>query len=287
MRLFFSLLLLHCEITYDTETRQYSLLDRGSNFSTTINGITLPRCKSSVLCHGDIIRLGSTRLLVHIHNGNETCGQCDPDEMKAALNSFIDTNETINSDSHANDNNNDNDTGAEKLSETILTHSSKDVERRAKLDEIKKKYGLKFPRIRTQAKTDKQYMDRAAQRRAIEANLKAAGYPLPPAPGVIKQQINKTPLIARPTPASVYKPISDENKGAKLLAKMGWTPGQGLGKSKSGISEPITVSLRINPQAGLGLNNSSKNLVPIDSTPKELTQAYIRAKTKERFDKLL
>lgn len=82
-------------------------------------------------------------------------------------------------------------------------------------------------------------MDRAAQRRAIEANLKAAGYPLPPAPGVIKQQLIKTPLITRATPASVYKPIGDENKGAKLLAKMGWTPGQGLGKSKTGISEPV------------------------------------------------
>ncbi|CAH8554962.1 unnamed protein product [Schistosoma rodhaini] len=268
---------LQCEVIYDTDTRQYSLLDRGSNFSTTINGITLPKCKSSILCHGDIIRLGSTRLLVHIHNGNETCGQCDPDEIKAALTSIVDVSETINSANHKN---------TENLTGTIPTPSSKDAERRAKLDEIKKKYGLKFPRIRPQAKTDKQYMDRAAQRRAIEANLKAAGYPLPPAPGVIIHQINKTPLITRPTPASVHKPIGDENKGAKLLAKMGWTPGQGLGKSKTGISEPITVNLRINPQAGLGSSNSSKNTISIDSTPKELTQAYIRAKTKERFDKL-
>ncbi|VDP55938.1 unnamed protein product [Schistosoma mattheei] len=238
----------------------------------------IKKCKSSILRHGDIIRLGSTRLLVHIHNGNETCGQCDPDEIKAALTSIIDVNET---NSSTND-----DMNTENLTETIPTHSSKDAERRAKLDEIKKKYGLKFPRIRPQAKTDRQYMDRAAQRRAIEANLKAAGYPLPPAPGVIKQQLIKTPLITRATPASVYKPIGDENKGAKLLAKMGWTPGQGLGKSKTGISEPITVSLRVNPQAGLGSSSLSNNTIPIDSTPRELSQAYIRAKTKERFDKL-
>ncbi|CAH8553329.1 unnamed protein product [Schistosoma bovis] len=269
---------LHCEVIYDPDSRQYSLLDRGSNFTTSINGIILAKCKSSILRHGDIIRLGSTRLLVHIHNGNETCGQCDPDEIKAALTSIIDVSETINS---TND-----DMNTENLTETIPTHSSKDAERRAKLDEIKKKYGLKFPRIRPQTKTDRQYMDRAAQRRAIEANLKAAGYPLPPAPGVIKQQLIKTPLITRATPASVYKPIGDENKGAKLLAKMGWTPGQGLGKSKTGISEPITVSLRVNPQAGLGSSSLSNNTISIDSTPRELSQAYIRAKTKERFDKL-
>ncbi|TNN21291.1 RNA-binding protein [Schistosoma japonicum] len=185
----------------------------------------------------------------------------------------------MNSETHVQD--------VEKLSEAASVRSSKDAERRAKLDEIKKKYGLKFPRIRPQVKVDKLYIDRAAQRRAIEMNLKAAGYPLPPAPGVIKQQTIKTPLIARSTPASVYKPIGDENKGAKLLAKMGWTPGQGLGKRKTGISEPITVSLRANPQAGLGSSsNSTKHVMSIESTPRELTQAYIRAKTKERFDKL-
>nr|CAH8847128.1 unnamed protein product [Trichobilharzia regenti] len=274
---------IHCEVTYDADSCRYTLVNKCPDFGTSINGVTLKKNKSTILCHGDVVRLGSTRLLVHIHNGNETCGQCDPEEIKAALAAIVDVNETRECE-NPNDNQSEHNESA-----TLSTHSIKDIERRVKLNEIKKKYGLKFPRMRTQIKTDnEQYIDRAAQRRAIEANLKAAGYPLPPPPGVIRQQhvVNKCPLIARPTPASVYKPIGDENKGAQMLTKMGWTPGQGLGKSKIGIAEPITVNLRVNPQAGLGSSHSKANVVPIDSTPKELSQAYIRAKTKERFDSI-
>lgn len=42
-----------------------------------------------------------------------------------------------------------------------------------------------------------------------------------------------------PSKASICKPIGQENKGAQLLTKMGWTPGFGLGKNLSGISEPV------------------------------------------------
>ncbi|CAH0562029.1 unnamed protein product [Brassicogethes aeneus] len=38
--------------------------------------------------------------------------------------------------------------------------------------------------------------------------------------------------------------ISTENKGFKLLEKMGFKPGDGLGKSKAGLKEPIDIVLR-------------------------------------------
>lgn len=35
--------------------------------------------------HGDVIRVGSSRLLVHIHEGHECCGQCDPETVQSAM----------------------------------------------------------------------------------------------------------------------------------------------------------------------------------------------------------
>lgn len=78
-------------------------------------------------------------------------------------------------------------------------------------------------------------------RRAIEKNLKAAGYISP-------ERAKRVPLIAReipetpPVPAGPV-PLTEENRGAKLLSKMGWNPGQGLGKDNRGIVEPVSSFL--------------------------------------------
>lgn len=48
------------------------------------------------------------------------------------------------------------------------------------------------------------------------------------------------PSISVPaTPASVLTPIDETNVGARLLAKMGWSKGEGLGREKGGIAEPV------------------------------------------------
>jgi hypothetical protein len=39
--------------------------------------------------------------------------------------------------------------------------------------------------------------------------------------------------------ASMNIPIADDNKGARMLAQMGWKKGEGLGKDKSGILNPV------------------------------------------------
>ena len=42
-------------------------------------------------------------------------------------------------------------------------------------------------------------------------------------------------------PASVLTPIDETNVGARLLAKMGWNKGEGLGREKDGIAEPVCL----------------------------------------------
>lgn len=46
--------------------------------------------------------------------------------------------------------------------------------------------------------------------------------------------------------------ITDDNKGAQLLRKMGWKEGKGLGATGSGMTEPIRVQKR---PKGLGLGH--------------------------------
>ena len=79
--------------------------------------------------------------------------------------------------------------------------------------------------------------------------------------------------------ASVNKEISENNIGHKMLAKMGWKSGEGLGKSQQGIAEPVTVQVH-GKSKGLGFGPTAS----IDS--KSSRRQDILNKTKERFDKI-
>ncbi|KAI8077493.1 hypothetical protein BDF21DRAFT_341351, partial [Thamnidium elegans] len=51
--------------------------------------------------------------------------------------------------------------------------------------------------------------------------------------------------------ASLYTPISDDNKGARMLAQMGWKKGEGLGKDGTGILDPVKAE-SYGQSAGIG-----------------------------------
>ena len=46
-----------------------------------LNGQSCGAC----LKHGDVVQMGSTLLLLHIHLGTETCDACEPGQVMAQL----------------------------------------------------------------------------------------------------------------------------------------------------------------------------------------------------------
>ncbi|CAH1186661.1 unnamed protein product [Phyllotreta striolata] len=78
--------------------------------------------------------------------------------------------------------------------------------------------------------------------------------------------------------ASVDESINKENKGFKLLSKMGWKEGQSLGKTGEGLLEPIN-SVSNKGTTGLG----SAVVMPI---PTNTGKQIMWKKAKERFQKL-
>ncbi|XP_012257853.2 G patch domain-containing protein 11 [Athalia rosae] len=93
---------------------------------------------------------------------------------------------------------------------------------------------------------DKRELDLLKRKAEIEARLKEKNISVK----VIEQETRDKGLAAA---------ITSDNKGYKLLTKMGYTPGQGIGKKESGIAEPIGIDLKSNR---LGLGQVSKKKCP-------------------------
>ncbi|KAL4226607.1 RNA-binding protein 5 [Mactra antiquata] len=87
-----------------------------------------------------------------------------------------------------------------------------------------------------------QYRDRAKERREKIGSLAPPPRKRPPPPPEPFEQ---------PTQAG----IGSDNIGSKMLQKMGWSSGQGLGRSGQGIVKPIEAERR-NVSAGLGMRGS-------------------------------
>uniref|UniRef100_A0A8C1T9P8 Angiogenic factor with G patch and FHA domains 1 n=1 Tax=Cyprinus carpio TaxID=7962 RepID=A0A8C1T9P8_CYPCA len=115
---------------------------------------------------------------------------------------------------------------------TVLSKEDKELQRQKELKMMKVKYGLKSSDYEEQkALKNSRYKDRAENRR---------------------QTVGSEGTFQRnDAPASVHVEIGDENKGRKMLEKMGWKRGEGLGKDGAGMKDPIQLHVR-KTQSGLG-----------------------------------
>uniref|UniRef100_A0A8D1FFG8 Angiogenic factor with G patch and FHA domains 1 n=1 Tax=Sus scrofa TaxID=9823 RepID=A0A8D1FFG8_PIG len=210
----------HAEIYFDHDLQSYVLVDQGSQNGTVVNGkqILQPKtkCDPYVLEHGDEVKIGETVLSFHIHPGSDTCDGCEPGQVRAHLR--LDKKD-------------------EPFVGPALSKEEKELERRKELKKIRVKYGLQNTDYEDEkALKNPKYKDRAGKRR---------------------EQVGSEGTFQRDdAPASVHFEITDSNKGRKMLEKMGWKKGEGLGKDGGGMKTPIQLQLR-RTHAGLGTGTPS------------------------------
>lgn len=131
---------------------------------------------------------------------------------------------------------------------------------------------------KTENQTEKiVYRDRAKERRM------KYGDPDEPQPSKLKEKYLKSrelvdvPVIA----ASVAEPIGTENVGNRLLQKMGWTEGQGLGRLNQGRTTIIQAEQR---NSTVGLGNKGYTAVAGESY-KDCVKKMMYARYQELTDK--
>ncbi|XP_075266638.1 angiogenic factor with G patch and FHA domains 1 isoform X1 [Opisthocomus hoazin] len=210
----------HAEVYFDNDLQNYVLVDQGSQNGTVVNGnqILQPKikCDPYILEHGDEVRIGETVLSFHIHPGSDTCDGCEPGQVRAHLRL---------------------DRKKESSVCPALSKEERELVRRKALKQIRVKYGLQNTEYEdNKAVKNPKYKDRAGKRR---------------------ETIGSEGTFQRDdSPASVHIEISNNNKGHKMLEKMGWKKGEGLGKDGGGMKDPIQLQLH-KTHAGLGTSRSA------------------------------
>ncbi|CAD6241889.1 GSCOCG00009359001-RA-CDS [Cotesia congregata] len=131
------------------------------------------------------------------------------------------------------------------------------------------------------------YRDRAKERRA------KYGEPDPPQPNKLKEKYLKTRIEEAESSSlsSNYNQdsnknnpnvIGSDNVGNKLLQKMGWSEGMGLGKTNQGRTSIIEAERRVST-AGLGAKTSTYSALPGD-TYKDCVKKMMYARYQELSD---
>uniref|UniRef100_A0A0A1XQA5 Angiogenic factor with G patch and FHA domains 1 n=1 Tax=Zeugodacus cucurbitae TaxID=28588 RepID=A0A0A1XQA5_ZEUCU len=215
---------LHMKFHYDHKQAIYKCIDLGSRNGTVLNGARMSASKQESsecdLVHGSVLQIGQTKLLCHVHEGNSTCGLCEPGLL---IETARESNAT---------------TG----NATVLTH-------REQLKKLQKKYGLEKEKFVESKQNAGSYNDRAATRRI---------------------KVGSTTDGEKTQAASVNTEISSDNKGFKMLSKLGWNKGEALGKANDGsaLLEPINVAsnegktgLGAAASVGVALTNADKRKI--------------------------
>ena len=240
----------HAKVYYDEKSSEYLVKDLASKNGTFINGSRIIESKQESegrkLSHGEQLKIGSTIFLLHIHPGNETCDECEPGQVQAQLKAKEMEDEV-------------------QITRVVSSANDANPEslRRKELKRLKKRYmlGNTEHEVNSEIASNNagKYKDRAQTRRKIVGSEA-------PSRAVIESS------------ASVFKPIQSENKGRLMLEKMGWVDGEGLGKTKTGRTEPVIATVR---ETGRGLGYGA--VKPIDM-PHENIKSFNWKKAQDRYN---
>ncbi|XP_011251924.1 angiogenic factor with G patch and FHA domains 1 isoform X1 [Camponotus floridanus] len=224
----------HARFIYDETKKQYRIIDSASRNGTFLDGKRLSVAKQESeaheIKHGSVIKVGGTKLLCHIHNGNETCGHCEPGLVQQNIS--LDENKASKKELH-----------------------------KEELRRLKHKFGFAKDNI-ISSQLASGYQDRAQARR---------------------QYVGSSHHRVKTEQTSVHTSIAKDNKGFKILSKMGWSEGHSLGKDGDGITEPVSIRGNYN-KAGIGSSEADFPNIELDSNM-EKKQTMWR-KTQERYKEI-
>jgi len=101
----------------------------------------------------------------------------------------------------------------------------------------------------------------------VKTELEEKLYSKPKQP-TVKRKREAQPSTEQTAAALEKKEIGDDNVGKKMLEKLGWTKGEGLGKNRSGITAPISAKT-FEKNTGLGFAKSNVGAFPPTKKKKE------------------
>ncbi|XP_040060853.2 angiogenic factor with G patch and FHA domains 1 isoform X2 [Gasterosteus aculeatus] len=233
---------LHAEVYFDQEQQAYMLVDQGSQNGTVINGNRILQPKTKCEPHA-LMHGDEVKMgdtVLSFHIHSGT-DTCDGCEPGQVM-------------AHLSKHRREETTGPS------LTKEDKEALRQKELKQMKAKYGLQSSEFEeAKALKNPRYQDRAESRR---------------------QTVGSEGVFQRDdAPASVHQEISEVNKGRKMLEKMGWKKGEGLGKEGTGMRDPIQLKIR-KSQSGLGAG-ATMSLDSVSVTKSKSQKNWEKAR--ERF----
>ncbi|KAM8914200.1 angiogenic factor with G patch and FHA domains 1 isoform 2-T4 [Spinachia spinachia] len=233
---------LHAEVFFDQEQQGYMLVDQGSQNGTVINGNRILQPKTKCEPHA-LMHGDEVKMgdtVLSFHIHSGT-DTCDGCEPGQVM-------------AHLSKHRREESTGPG------LTKEDKEALRQKELKQMKAKYGLQSSEYEeAKALRNPRYQDRAESRR---------------------QTVGSEGVFQRDdAPASVHQEISEVNKGRKMLERMGWKKGEGLGKEGTGMRDPIQLKIR-KSQSGLGAG-ATMSLDSVSVTKSKSQKNWEKAR--ERF----
>ncbi|VDM39252.1 unnamed protein product [Toxocara canis] len=246
------------KVHYEDAENLYMVSSMQDECQVIVNDIPLGVQERRIVEHGDVWKIGGHTLIAHLHHGDNTCSGCEPGLL----------------------------TSSGKYTENvrIVPMRSSESLRRRNVRLMKAQYGLlgddmskhQLPIGHSGAAPQKR--NQLSRPPSGIVNNHASIYShceAKPRPGSSVESV-----VLHSTPTVAEKAIDETNKGYKLLCGMGWKEGTGLGRTLSGIKEPVVSEKRIG-RAGLGSNQGkqSKKVEP----PAKLRILEI---TKERFNQV-